>query len=282
MYQKLLSYDTIPAEFTQARNAINQYATDNDGYKVLYKLIEPLLHHDDEVATAPKEEDWKDIHEYANKFQSYINSEALKGRHYSPKEQTKKFLAGLTNLWTPAIRRARSLLDNSSPADPTVQTVLKIKNIPATLDRWLKEETGQSVIRTAYTTTDRTNKDSQDSKGRYKTITNSRYQPDDKGLIKKCPICLGTNHTKYQCLSYARYLACREADQRADETMRTKVIEHFKAEMKRKTERGRKRAQLGTVRQLWEEGKSFEDIETLLLDTMPELEDDTSESESDE
>ena len=243
LYQKLASFDTIPSEFTQARNIINRFAMENDGYKVLYDMIHPLLQLH-QMLTAPTDAEWQDIHEYSTKFSSYINSEALKGRNFAPKEQPHMFIAGLSDVWMPAIRRARALLDTTSPADPTVPAVLKLAALPTTMERWLKEETGQSVIRTTYSPQKRT---THDSRGRFKQPHSSGYQPDDRGSKfsdKKCPICMVPNHNKYQCVMFARYLVCREADQRVDDNLHSKVVEHFKAEMKRKSEG----AQEGTTR----------------------------------
>ena len=92
-------------------------------------------------------------------------------------------------------------------------------------------------------------------------------------------------HPKTQCTIFAKYLLCREADQRVDDGLRTKVIDHLKSEIKRKSEKGRKRAQLGTVRQLWEDGRTFEEIEHTLLETLPDLQADghtTTDTEDEE
>jgi hypothetical protein len=300
LYQKLVSFDTIPAEFTSARTVINTYAEANDGYKVLYTMIEPLLETDD-IPTPPTSDEWPDIHAYATKFQSWKNCEALKGRSFAPKELTKTFLNGLSPAYHPAVRRARALLDNRSPADPTVPEVLKISKLPVTLKRWLKEETGQSVVRTTYSLNAQPEPDIEaiiraayggkriplaNTNDRNKLSQHQHQLKDVKKPYadKLCNICLRIGHPKSQCIQYARYLICREADQRADDNTRTKVIEYYKTEAKRKSERGRRREQLGTVRQLWAEGHSFEEIEHTLLEAMPDLVTgpDSSDSESDE
>ncbi len=297
LYQKLVSFDTIPAEFSQARTTINTYAEANDGYKVLYAMIEPLLQMDD-IPTPPRGDEWPNIHEYATKFQSWKNCEALKGRSFTPKELTKTFLNGLNPVYRPAISRARSVLDNRGQADPTVPDDLKLLKLPGTMNRWLKEETGQGVVRATYDIPQeegiptiraaysmaRRQGQKQETGDRYRTPSHNHIK-DSKTLKtdKQCPICLVIGHHKTQCLLYGRYLACREADQRADDAMRTKVTDHFRTEAKRKAERGRKREQLGTVRQMWAEGRSFEEIESTLLMTMPELETPaSSDSENDE
>lgn len=300
LYQKLVSFETIPAEFTSARTVINTYAEANDGYKVLYTMIEPLLETDD-IPTPPNGDEWPDISVYATKFQSWKNCEALKGRSFAPKELTKTFLSGLSPAYHPAIRRARALLDNRSPADPTVPDVLKIAKLPTTLKRWMKEETGQSVVRTTYSLTAPPEPDreaiiraaygnkkpsSNEAKDRQKFNQTQLHLRDTRKPYadKLCNICLRLGHPKSQCIQYARYLICREADQRTDDNTRAKVMEYYKAEAKRKSERGRKREQLGTVRQLLAEGHSFDEIEHTLLDIMPDLTagPDSSDSESDE
>mmetsp|Transcript_1093 Transcript_1093/g.1657 ORF Transcript_1093/g.1657 Transcript_1093/m.1657 type:complete len:137 (+) Transcript_1093:1553-1963(+) len=114
-------------------------------------MLEPLMRRE-KLTTAPVEKDWADIHEYALKIESYLNTEELAGRYYTPKEKLDMFIEGLGPHYHPAIKRARSLLDNTSPADPSVPEVLKIAALPLTFERWMKEETGQAVCRAAYST----------------------------------------------------------------------------------------------------------------------------------
>ena len=66
LYQKLASIDVIPLEFTYARNIINRFAEINDGYKVLYAMIAPLLTRDT-ISTVPSMKDCADIHSYSLK-----------------------------------------------------------------------------------------------------------------------------------------------------------------------------------------------------------------------
>jgi len=68
LYQKLQSPDIIPLEHTSIRNIIRWVAEFNDGYQVLYAMLElvhPLLH-EDAVLLPPKsgdcEEDIPCIH----------------------------------------------------------------------------------------------------------------------------------------------------------------------------------------------------------------------------
>jgi hypothetical protein len=43
LYQKLQDTDVIPMDYTAIWNIINRYAEENDGYKVLYSMLE-LVH----------------------------------------------------------------------------------------------------------------------------------------------------------------------------------------------------------------------------------------------
>jgi hypothetical protein len=56
-----------------------------------------------------------------------------------------------------------------------------------------------------------------------------------------------------------------------DAVTRSKLIEHYKHDLRRKKELRIKRQQLGTIRQMWNEGGSFEDFESSLFDTLPDL-----------
>jgi len=230
LYQKLASHDIIPAEFNSARNIIKTYTEVNDGYKVLYTLIEPLLHRDI-IQTPPLEEHWTDIHEYAPKVQSYLNCEAIAGRHYTQKEQVGLFL----------------------------------------LECWQGEENGQSIVRAAYKPDYKSDRASKPS-GDRRTSTSGdhrQWQPRNGATNdQKCPICHGFGHPKHQCQPFAKYLLCKEADQRMEDSVKLKIIEKYKSDMKQKAETRRKKQQMGTVCQLWDEGRSYDEVEQSLFQTL--------------
>jgi hypothetical protein len=73
LYQKLQSTDVIPMEYTAIRNIINRFAEQNDGYEVLYAMLE-LVHpalQKDAVILPPKSCKCNDdIHLYYQKFVS--------------------------------------------------------------------------------------------------------------------------------------------------------------------------------------------------------------------
>ena len=213
LYQKLASYDTIPAECTAACNILNRFAVLNDGYKVLYALIEPLLHHDI-ISMPPLEEHWNGIHEYAIKVQSYLNCEAIAGRNYTQKEQAGLFLNGLSAQYRPAVRKARLLLDIHGHTNHAVPDVLKLSALPGTFERWHEEETGHSIVRVAYKSdrgsnnTDRRNK------------TNGTHGPRNVPTIdQKCNVCGVYGHSKTHCQPFAKYLLCKQADSQTDHSL---------------------------------------------------------------
>ena len=136
LYQKLSSIHVIPLEFTSARNVVNQFAQDNDGYKVLYSLMAPLIQRDD-IETWPQMSECVDKHAYALKVTSYINSEALKRCLYRQKEPVSHFLLGLETdpEYILAVKRARNLMDTGNSKDPSVPSALKLAVLPNTLER---------------------------------------------------------------------------------------------------------------------------------------------------
>jgi len=152
LYQQLASADVIPLEFTAARNTVNRFVQDNDGYKLLYSLITPIIQHDD-ITTTPQMKDCSDIHEYALKVTSFFNNELLCGRLYRQKEQVSHFLAGLETdpQFLPAVKRACNLLEVGNKTDPSVPDALKLAVLPETIERYMKEENGPAIIRVAPT-----------------------------------------------------------------------------------------------------------------------------------
>jgi hypothetical protein len=78
LYQKLQSYEVIPMEYTAIQNIINRFAEHNDGYEVLYAMLE-LVHpalQKDAVILPPKSHECDDnIHMYYQKFDAWLRYE---------------------------------------------------------------------------------------------------------------------------------------------------------------------------------------------------------------
>ena len=288
LYQKLSQIDTIPMEFTFARNIVNSNAEENDGYNVLMALLEPILSME-EVLTKPSSRDWADIYEYAVKVNSYFKCETLAGRMYSQKEQCSIFLNGLDAQYRPAVRRARTLLETSTtPGDPSVHDSLKLAVLPRTIERYLTEETGQPTVRAMYhNSTGGGKRFSHSDRGDKHRVGRSKEGKDgdrEKGYHseKPCSTCLNHGHHRSQCNAFGKFLLLRYAESKMDATQREKALEAYKTELKKKATARAKRQQLGTVRELWDLGHSYDEVEHQLLEAMPHLTDgdDSSDDES--
>ena len=78
-------------------------------------------------------------------------------------------------------------------------------------------------------------------------------------------------HTSATCFPFAKYLLYREAEQKMDAAARLKLAAAYKAEIRKKQEIRLKRHQLGTIRQMWQAGGSYKELESSLLATMPDF-----------
>jgi hypothetical protein len=141
----------------------------------------------------------------------------------------------------------------------------------------MKEETGKPIIRAVINNNNKQWKSNLETRnyGRQHNA-NSDKRTGDKNTTrldhsKTCNICLLTGHHSTNCIPFAKYLLHREAENNVDAVTRSKLIEHYKHDLRRKKELRIKRQQLGTIRQMWNEGGSFEDFESSLFDTLPDL-----------
>jgi len=141
LYQKLQDHNVIALEFTSARTIINRFAQLNDGYQVLYAMIEPLLQ-TDALYTQPESQHFNDIYEYATKMDSYFLFEQRRGRIYNEREQVTMFIRGLDSRYNKAIKRVRQLLEGCKKTDTSVPEPLQLTALPTYIERYLSEETG--------------------------------------------------------------------------------------------------------------------------------------------
>ena len=110
LFDKLLAPTVIPFEYTNARNAINRYTKQHDGYQVLRALIKevhPGLRRN-ALISPPTSIDCDDIYDYATQFLMF---EILKGRLYNPRDQMNKFFGGLDMTYEPALQRLQPVID---------------------------------------------------------------------------------------------------------------------------------------------------------------------------
>jgi len=67
-------------EHTAIKNIISRYAEENDGYKVLYSILElvhPALQHDAVILPPKSDECNKGIHLYAQKFDALVRYKSM-------------------------------------------------------------------------------------------------------------------------------------------------------------------------------------------------------------
>lgn len=147
LYQKLQDPDVIPLEYMAIWNIINRYAEQNDGYKVLYTMLElvhPALQKDAVILPPKSDECNEDIHLCTQKFDAWLWYETYANRPYSPREQINLFIRELSATFAPVVSRIRRLLDSWNVFDNTTPELLKLTSLPSTIERFLMEETGST------------------------------------------------------------------------------------------------------------------------------------------
>lgn len=108
LYQKLQDTDVIPMDYTAIWNIINRYAEENDGYKVLYSMLElvhPALQRDAVILPPKSDECNDDIHMYAQKIDAWLRYETYANRPYSTCEQINLFIRELSATFASAVSR---------------------------------------------------------------------------------------------------------------------------------------------------------------------------------
>lgn len=98
LHEKLLGPAVIPLTYIKYRNVTNRYTKENDGYAILYEILEDthLMMQWDPVFKAPHSSECdNNLQIHASRFKSFITSENLNNRHYKLKEQVQLFLWGL-------------------------------------------------------------------------------------------------------------------------------------------------------------------------------------------
>jgi len=265
LYQKLQSIEVIPMEYTSIRNIINRFAEDNDGYKVLYAMLElvhPALQRD-AVMSPPRSADCDDdIHLYAQKFDAWLRYETYANRPYSTREQVNKFINELSPSFAPAISRVRRLLDAWNPFDVVTPEVLKITALPNTIERFMSEEMGQntSIVRKIVSN------DKHQRSGSNKQHTAKPIQEQSESKDVYCYYCGEYGHPPPTCHFMAKLAKASESLNKIDSKTKKEVIEAFRQKQRLKREK-RMKQKTATIRKLLDSGGSKEDI-VAVLDTL--------------
>lgn len=278
LYQKLQDTDVIPMDHTAIRNIINRFAESNDGYKVLYAMLElvhPALQKDAVILPPKSEECEEDIHLYAQKFDAWLRYETYANRPYSPREQVNLFIRELSNTFAPAVSRIRRLLDSWNPFNTTVPELLKITSLPNTIERFLMEETGTSLptIRRAH------DKHHQPKRG---LITSGNHADNKRITVDKyCHFCGVHGHLSTSCDFMAKLIIANESLKKVDPNIKKDLQESFRKEQRRKRDK-KLQKKTNMIRKLLDSGGSREDIEAI-LESIPVHEDhDYNDHDADE
>lgn len=149
-----------------------------------------------------------------------------------PERKGNFFLKGLDPSFNTSISKVRLLLDGVTDKT-SVPEALTQECLPGTVERYYKEETGQSTIR-AMTANRSGNSDcrgdNQTPKNRFasKTTTSKVDRP--------CGTCYAWGHLRSQCGGFARFLLFQEAASLIDVVAKSKVVNNYKADVKAKAE----------------------------------------------
>ena len=270
LYQLLAQPAIIPNEYTDLRNIIDLHANSQDGYQVLYDIMEnihPRLDPDAEISE-PVSTDCTDIHDYYRQFDSYLTHERYAGRTYTAREQIKKFLKGLDSSYTAGVTKVRSLMESWKATDTQVPDALQLAKLPKLIQKTMEDDDNGPVIRTIR------DQPTGGQKG-FPRRSDDRGNGDKESLHKdthkyvdvRCPLCLMFGHSKYDCDKMTIYLALKANETKLDEKLKSKIQSNFAAnEDKRRLKKVNKLR--GTVRQLYTAGQ-YEAGDQLWNDLLP-------------
>jgi hypothetical protein len=266
LYQLLQLPDTIPMEHTEVRNIINRHASNTDGYRALYKIMERIHPHlnPDAKLSPPHITNCSDIHEYYNQLEAYFLHNSFEKVHVNPRRQVNIFLEGLDQSYAPAILQIRQQLrawkDEEDPPED-----LKLTSLPWTVERIMQEQIHFPTVRMLQSN-QRANLNKYNQK-------NSQIRQDQNTIRPfqniQCSYCKLFGHKRAHCDKMAQYILVHEAYKQIDDKTKTKILENYsKANAERRSRRIQKVK--GTVRQLYSEG--FNDEADALWDHCHSLE----------
>jgi len=271
LYQKLHNTDIISMDYTSIHNIINCFAERNDGYDVLYAMLElvhPALQKDAVIIPPKSHECDDDIHTCYQKFDAWLRYEAYADRPYSPREQVNHFIRELSPHFAPAVDRIRRLLDAWNPFDNTVPEALKITSLPNMIERYMMEETGTqtSIIRRVH--------DRKHSRG-------VKPMKSDSGMVDKfCHFCGMYGHIMAHCEFMAKLILATESLSKVDGKTKKKLQEAFRAEQKKRRDK-RMQRKANVIRKLLDTGGTRADIEAALSTMTESIRDDDASVQDD-
>ncbi len=266
LYQLLALTDTVSMEHTEVCNIIHRHASNTDGYSALYEIMErihPILNADAKLS-APLSINCTDIHEYYNRFDSYLLHNSLKEVYFTPRRQINIFLEGLDSSYATAISQIRQQLRTWRDDETKPPPDLCITSLARTIECIMQEESNIPTIRVAA----RHRPISPPKNKHPKAITDTTRQYVDI----QCTFCKSYGHKKFNCDKMSQFLILQEMVPQVDEKMKTKLMNNYHKLMQARRANRLTRIK-GTVRQLYTDGQS--ETADALWDTCMDLHEDT-------
>ena len=283
LYQKLRNPDVIPHEHTAIRHIINRYAEQNDGYKILYSMLElihPVLHQDAVLLPPKSTECNEDIHLYAQKFDSWLKYEAYANRPYSPRETVNLFLRELSPHFTQAVSRIRRLMDTWNQNDPNVPEPLCLSSLPVTIERYMNEEANTPYIRRLH------HSQSPRKGSRLPPASDNKNRDIRPSKDKMCRLCGGYGHDDEHCDFTAKWMNVQDASKKVDARLKEKLKDKYKQEQQKHRNRKLKK-KVGIIHQMLDDGMHPDEVDDALaalpglMDSQEDLSDTDSEPSED-
>ena len=116
IYQKLSRQDTFGSNYKYAAQVLEIHSHDQDGIKVLTKLLRklhPTLNPNCDAIESPQFKDCSSIHSFVRKYRTFLTFEELKvkPRVYSNKEQVTYVLNQLDDRFHDGIVQTKALMN---------------------------------------------------------------------------------------------------------------------------------------------------------------------------
>jgi len=306
LYEKLSDSECIPERCQQPRNVVDRYVDANDGYQVLYELMEdyhPAMKRDP-IISAPKSIDCgEDIQEYSAQFQTFITIEKLNGRSYKERELVLHFLRGLSEDFNPAVQYVNTLMDawgqtglnpkcdlrvlprtiadylnaNGNGPAPITNAIIRVAH-GAPQDNSTKEERSQldAITQLLQQQVEKSEAIIRAYRGSSKApAAQSKHlsMPADAGKETRrftdvyCKACRGYGHPKTKCDFAARMIKSLDFIAALDATKRKEILDEFLTEQRRK--RDNKQTSLAGKARVCRDANDVEGLYKLLIQGDP-------------
>jgi hypothetical protein len=143
LYTYLSRCDIVPNEYSSIRYIIKHLSKTNDGYLILYEMLElkhPFLQKDPVQLMPTVKKCGNNLDEYASKLDTFFHASSLDGCPFSARAQAVHFILGIKNsIFNYAVERIQQQIDSWQEWEPVVPTDLKLSSLPNTIERYMAE-----------------------------------------------------------------------------------------------------------------------------------------------